>query len=247
MIGPALIVAALAAPLILFAALFSRDLRAIVTGTRWLAPIPALLAGADVLVSGPTSLDIPPLRMSFALDAPGAMLMLVSAALWMAAGVSGWAEASVERDDRFAASWFLTMAGSFGVFVAADVVTFYLVYALVSIPAYGLVVADGRPGATRAGGVYMAFAILGEALLLGAFAALVAGEPTGSWRIVDGVAALPGSPWRDATLALLILGFAMKMALVPLNGWMPLTYTAAPIPAAAVLSGVGVKAGESSA
>ena len=54
----------------------------------------------------------------------------------------------------------------------------------------------------RAGGVYMAFAILGEALLLGAFAALVAGEPNGSWRIADGVAALPGSPWRDAALAL---------------------------------------------
>jgi formate hydrogenlyase subunit 3/multisubunit Na+/H+ antiporter MnhD subunit len=35
----------------------------------------------------------------------------------------------------------------------------------------------------------------------------------------------------------------MKIALVPLHGWMPLTYTAAPIPAAAVLSGAGVKAG----
>ncbi len=35
----------------------------------------------------------------------------------------------------------------------------------------------------------------------------------------------------------------MKMALAPLNGWMPLTYTAAPIPAAAVLSGAAVKAG----
>ena len=35
----------------------------------------------------------------------------------------------------------------------------------------------------------------------------------------------------------------MKMGLAPLNGWMPLTYRAAPIPAAAVLSGAGVKAG----
>jgi formate hydrogenlyase subunit 3/multisubunit Na+/H+ antiporter MnhD subunit len=44
-------------------------------------------------------------------------------------------------------------------------------------------------------------------------------------------------------LALIILGFSMKIALVPLHGWMPLTYTAAPIPAAAVLSGAAVKAG----
>ena len=54
---------------------------------------------------------------------------------------------------------------------------------------------------------------------------------------------MPGSPWRDAALALLIAGFGAKMGLVPLNGWMPLAYAATPIPAAAVLSGAGVKAG----
>jgi formate hydrogenlyase subunit 3/multisubunit Na+/H+ antiporter MnhD subunit len=89
----------------------------------------------------------------------------------------------------------------------------------------------------------MAFAILGEAFLLLAFAMLAAGEPHGSLRIPDVVAALPGSPWRDAALALLIAGFGAKMGLVPLNGWMPLAYAATPIPAAAVLSGAGVKAG----
>ena len=44
-------------------------------------------------------------------------------------------------------------------------------------------------------------------------------------------------------LALLILGFGLKIGLVPLHVWMPLAYTAAPIPAAAVLSGAAVKAG----
>ena len=101
----------------------------------------------------------------------------------------------------------------------------------------------GTPSARRAGGVYMAFALLGEAVLLIAFVMLAAGEPSGSVQIRDVVAALPASPWRDAALALIILGFGMKIALVPLHGWMPLTYTAAPIPAAAVLSGAAVKAG----
>ena len=57
------------------------------------------------------------------------------------------------------------------------------------------------------------------------------------------LAALPASPWRDASLALLILGFGLKIGLVPGHVWMPLAYTAAPIPAAAVLSGAAVKAG----
>jgi formate hydrogenlyase subunit 3/multisubunit Na+/H+ antiporter MnhD subunit len=89
----------------------------------------------------------------------------------------------------------------------------------------------------------MAFALLGEAVLLIAFVMLAAGEPNGSVQIRDVVAALPASPWRDAALALIIVGFGMKVALAPFHGWMPLTYTAAPIPSAAVLSGAGIKAG----
>jgi formate hydrogenlyase subunit 3/multisubunit Na+/H+ antiporter MnhD subunit len=145
--------------------------------------------------------------------------------------------------DRFAVAWLLTMAGSLGVFIAADLLTFYLVYALVSVAAYYLVAHDEDANSRRAGGVYMAFALLGEAVLLIAFVMLAAGEPSGATQIRDVVAALPSSPSRDAALALIILGFGMKIALVPLHGWMPLTYTAAPIPAAAVLSGAAVKAG----
>jgi multicomponent Na+:H+ antiporter subunit A len=44
-------------------------------------------------------------------------------------------------------------------------------------------------------------------------------------------------------LAFVILGFGLKIGLVPMHVWMPLTYSAAPIPAAAVLSGAAVKAG----
>jgi multicomponent Na+:H+ antiporter subunit A len=54
---------------------------------------------------------------------------------------------------------------------------------------------------------------------------------------------LPGSPWCNTALTLLILGFGLKIGLAPLHVWMPLAYTAAPIPAGAVLSGAAVKAG----
>jgi formate hydrogenlyase subunit 3/multisubunit Na+/H+ antiporter MnhD subunit len=89
----------------------------------------------------------------------------------------------------------------------------------------------------------MAFTVLGETYLLMGFVLLAAGEPSGSLQIRDVVVALPGSPWRDAALALTIAGFGLKIALVPMHGWMPLAYAAAPIPAATVLSGAAVKAG----
>ena len=44
-------------------------------------------------------------------------------------------------------------------------------------------------------------------------------------------------------MALLILGFALKMGLAPVHVWLPLAHPAAPMPASAVLSGVVVKAG----
>ena len=76
-----------------------------------------------------------------------------------------------------------------------------------------------------------------------AFVFMAAATSEGSLLIRDAVAALPTSPWRGAVMTLLILGFGLKIGLVPGHVWMPLAYTAAPVPAAAVLSGAAVKAG----
>jgi formate hydrogenlyase subunit 3/multisubunit Na+/H+ antiporter MnhD subunit len=139
--------------------------------------------------------------------------------------------------------WLLTLVGNIGVFITADLASFYLSFALVSVPAYGLLVHDATPKTQRAGAIYMALTLLGETFLLIGFVLLAAGTPSGSLAIRDCLAALPASPWRDPTLALLIAGFGLKAGLVPLHVWMPLTYAAAPAPAACVLSGAVVKAG----
>ena len=242
--GPGLLVAALAAPLVVLAVFLSPKLRFAALATAPLAPLPALAAAILAIGGAPFGCELPGLRMSFRLDLPGAILLAAAALVWIAASVFARADWTGRPNaDRFAVSWLLTMAGSLGVFVAADLLTFYLVYALVSIPAYYLIADDEDAGSSRAGGVYLAFTLIGEAVLLIAFVMLAAGEPGGSLDIRAAVAALPASPWRDAALMLLIIGFGMKMALAPLNGWMPLAYAAAPIPAAAVLSGAAVKAG----
>jgi formate hydrogenlyase subunit 3/multisubunit Na+/H+ antiporter MnhD subunit len=242
--GPALLVGALVAPLIVLAIFLMPGLRGLARAITPLAAAPALAAAALAIGDAPLGAELPALRMSLWLDRPGGLLLLAAALVWLIVSLFALKEGQGSANvDRFAISWLLTMAGSLGVFIAADLLTFYLVYALVSVPAYYLVAHDEEAASRRAGGVYMAFALIGEAVLLIAFVMLAAGEPSGATQIRDVVAALPASPWRDAALALIIAGFGMKIALVPLHGWMPLTYTAAPIPAAAVLSGAGVKAG----
>jgi multicomponent Na+:H+ antiporter subunit A len=240
----ALLAGSLAVPVAMLLACVFRRARHHMPSLLGLAPLPALAAA--LLVSPGTMLVLPepPFRMTLALDAPGAMLLGVSALLWIAAGA--YASIYLRADPnagRFAEWWLLTLAGNIGVFVAADLVSFYLTYSVVSLAAWGLIVHDGTPASRRAGIVYVGLAVLGEAFLLMAFVFMAAATSNGSLLIRDAVAALPSSPWRGAALVLLMLGFGLKIGLVPGHVWMPLAYTATPIPAAAALSGAGVKAG----
>jgi formate hydrogenlyase subunit 3/multisubunit Na+/H+ antiporter MnhD subunit len=243
-IGPGLLGAALATPLVMLTACLTQKLRRHALALQWLAPLPALAAALLAIGGAPLMFEQTALRVSLLLDAPGAMLLAVVALLWIATSATAFAETRGKPNaERFAVCWLLTVTGSIGVFIATDLLTFFLVYALVSIPAFGLIAHDDDAASRRAGGAYMAFTVLGETFLLIGFVLLAAGEPSGSLQIRDVMAALPASPWRDTALALIITGFGMKIGLVPLHGWMPLAYTAAPIPAAAVLSGAAVKAG----
>jgi multicomponent Na+:H+ antiporter subunit A len=243
-VGATLLLAGLAVPLAMLLACLSRRARASMPALLGLAPLPALAAA--LLAPDGTTLVLPepPFRMTLALDGPGAMLLGVAALLWIASGV--YASAYLRGDPnagRFAEWWLLTLSGNLGVFIGADLVTFYLTFSVVSLAAYGLIVHDGTPGSRRAGIIYVALAVLGEAFLLMAFVFMAAATPDSSLLIRDSVAALPTSVWLHTALALLILGFGLKIGLAPLHVWMPLAYTAAPIPAAAVLSGAAVKAG----
>jgi multicomponent Na+:H+ antiporter subunit A len=241
--GGALLGAAIGLPLAMLLACLSPRLRARMPALLAIAPVPALVAA--LLASGGT-LALPPvlLRLRFALDVPGALLLGVAALLWIAAGsyASAWLRGRSDSGG-FVVWWLLTLSGSVGVFMAADLVSFYLVFSMVSLAAYGLIVHDGTPRARRNGLIYVALALLGEAFLLMAFVLLAQTATGDSLLISDATASLPTSPWRTAILTLLMLGFGAKIGLVPFHIWMPLAYRAAPIPAAAVLSGAAVKAG----
>ena len=180
--------AALALPLAMLLACLSSRLRTKMPALLAIAPVPALAAA--LLGSGGT-LALPQmlLLLRFTLDVPGALLLGVAALLWIAAGIyaSAWLQ---DRPDggRFVVWWLLTLSGSIGVFIAADLVSFYLVFSMVSLAAYGLIVDDGTPRARRNGLIYVALALLGEAFLLMAFVLLAQGIAGDSLLIRDAVA-----------------------------------------------------------
>jgi formate hydrogenlyase subunit 3/multisubunit Na+/H+ antiporter MnhD subunit len=231
-------------PAALLLACLCGPVRRAMPGLLWLAPLPALAAAIFARGTSPLVLDWPPYRLILALDAPGAMLLGTSALLWIAAGAfcATFFRGTPLRE-KFAVCWLLTLTGCLGIFLAADLGLFLFFYALVSLPAYGMITHDGTASSRRAGSMYIGFALVGEGVLLLAFVLLVANVSGGNLRITDVVAALPTAPNRSVILALLIVGFGMKMALLPLHVWLPLAHAAAPMPASAVLSGAVVKVG----
>ncbi|WP_322516079.1 proton-conducting transporter membrane subunit [Rhodopseudomonas palustris] len=210
-----------------------------------LLPLAALpgLAAAFVSPTGEIiSLPWLLLGISFRLDPLGAVFLGFASLLWTLAGLYAYAYLGGKQGEgRFCLFWNLTLAGTSGTFVAADAATFYLSFALLSLAAYGLVVHERSKAAWRAGRVYIVLAIFGETCLL--LGLLLGANAADSLLIDDVRAALAVSPWRDAAILALLMGFGLKAGLVPLHVWLPLAHSAAPVPASAVLSGVIVKAG----
>jgi hydrogenase-4 component B len=198
----------------------------------------ALLAPFGAMVEFPMLL----LGLTLQLDRIGAVFLGFGTLLWCLAGsYAGGYLAQTEREASFTMFWLLTLAGTLGTFIAADLVTFYAAFAVMSLATYGLVIHDRTQSARHAGRVYIAMAVLGETTLVAAF--MLAASNADSLLLTEVRAALANSPWSDYILAGLLVGFGIKAGLVPLHMWLPLAHPQAPTPASAALSGVIVKAG----
>ena len=239
-----LLAASLTVPVAMLLVCAISRFRTWVSTVLWMAPVPALAAALCAPYGQTLAFPQALYGVTLTLDRPGAMLLGAAALLWIAAGsIASRSFFAKPNGNNIAPWWLLALTGNLGVFIAADLASFYLFLAMASLSAYGLIVHGRTASARWAGAVYVGFALLAEACVLMGLVLLAAGSPNESLAIRDAVAALPASPWREAALAMLLVGFAVKIGLVPFQIWMPFAYTAAPIPVAAALSGAAVNAG----
>lgn len=206
---------------------------------RWLpvlAPLPALAAVALVPIG--VTLDLPWLLLGSALglDETSRIFLLFTAIVWILAAVQ-----LVERQGadphagRLRLLFLLAMAGNLWLILARDPIGFYVGFAIMGLAAYGLVIHQGGHRRQRAGRVYLVMTLIGELALFVALLLMVQTQGV-AWSLPATIAP------DDAVIALLLLGFGIKAGLMPLHLWLPPAYTAAPAPAAAVLSGAMSKA-----
>ncbi|GIG40523.1 proton-conducting transporter transmembrane domain-containing protein [Cellulomonas phragmiteti] len=216
-----------------------RTLRRRLLRTSLLSLAPALALAVLGPAAGPLDLPWAFLGVTAELDDVGRPLLLVAVVLYGAA-LAATADSRTHRKAVLGALLLVCFVGNATVLVAADAATFYLGYALMSIPAYGLVVHERTDAARRAGRAYLVLTLVSEmAVLAGVLLVVLAG----GMRLADAPAAVAGSPHLGVTVGLLLLGFGIKAGLAPLHVWLPVAHPAAPPPASAVLSGAMIKAG----
>ncbi len=188
---------------------------------------------------------LPGLELGMSADLLGLLFAAVATVLW---GVTlvyaiGYMDHAADRA-RFFGFFALCIAAANGVALADDPLSLFIFYEILSLTTYPLVVHTGTPEALAAGRKYLFYALGGgAALLVGvAWLATIAGQtpftPGGALTTVSG---------RTAELrvifALMVAGFGVKAALMPLHGWLPGAMVA-PAPVSSLLHAVAVvKAG----
>lgn len=213
----------------------------VVTGHLNFAPL-ALLPAAVLTVLGPEQNANAPWLLfgtTVGFDIVSRALTMVAIMLYTAAT---WAVTwrYDKRAPELVAYLLVCFVGNAGVYVAQDVVTFYVSFSLMSLAATGLVLHDRTAKAFRAARVYLILAVLSEMAVLSGVLLVAA---AGGFMLVDAPAAVASAPHRLVIVVLLLIGLGIKTGLVGLHMWLPLAHPAAPPAASAVLSGAMVKAG----
>ena len=149
----------------------------------------------------------------------------------------------LKRPRLFYALVLLISAGMAGALLAQNLLLFFLFYELELIPFYLLIVVWGGQKRDYAGMKFLIYTAVSGVLILAAFLAIVWLSGSGSFDY--GEIALDDLPQRTQLilLTLLLVGFGIKIPLIPLHTWLPDAYVEASTPTAILLGGVLAKLG----
>jgi NADH-quinone oxidoreductase subunit M len=189
---------------------------------------------------------IPNVSSGYHIGVDGLSLPLVAltAVLFLACAI--YSLRHTERVRSFAALFLFLETVCLGVFVALDLILFFVFFDLSIVGMYFVIAGWGHRNAARAALQFFLYTFLGSlALLLGFIGLYLAAEP----NTFDMVRLAEQNPLAGkgtlATLVLLaiVVGLAIKTPTVPFHTWLPPAHTEAPAAGSAILAGVLLKLG----
>lgn len=152
-----------------------------------------------------------------------------------------------ERAKEFFFWLLLVVAGSFGVFLSADLFLFFVFYELVIIPKYFLIAVFGSTNKEYGAMKLTLYSFFGGALVfIGILAIYMAGAKTNPAAAFDLIqlSDFAFAPQLQAwAFPVLFLGFAVLAGIWPLHTWAPTGHVAAPTAGSMLLAGIVMKLG----
>ena len=189
---------------------------------------------------------IPGVGSSYHVGVDGLSLPLVALTVVVFAACAVYALREQDRPRMQAALFLFLQSMCLGLFVAADLIVFFVFFDLSIVGMYFAIAGWGHGQAARSALKFFLYTFLGSlALLLGFIGLYVASRP----RTFDMVELAADPPLLDdglvagLVLAAVLLGLAVKTPTVPFHTWLPPAHTDAPAVGSAVLAGVLLKMG----
>lgn len=206
--------------------------------------LPGVLAG-DVVESAPLTL-VPGLALHLRADALGLLFALVASTLWLLTSLYsvGYMRAAGHgHQTAYFASFAVCLSATIGIAFAANLITFFIFYEILTVATYPLVVHFRTEEALAAGRKYLVYTLAaGQALLVAVIWAQTI-APGASFRPGGFLEGHASAPALALLFLLFIVGIGVKAGIVPLHGWLPAAMVA-PTPVSALLHAVAVvKAG----
>jgi len=149
-----------------------------------------------------------------------------------------------EREKEYYA-WMTMLSGAMvGVFLARDVLLFYIFFELTLIPMFFIIGIWGGPDRRYAAGKFFLFTFAGSVFTLAALVYLGMGRGSFEIGAIVGYAQEQISSTERMWCTIGILaGLAVKVPLFPVHTWLPLAHTEAPTAGSVILAGVLLKLG----
>jgi NADH-quinone oxidoreductase subunit M len=174
-------------------------------------------------------------------DGLSATMVLLTGLLFVVAALVSW---GIELRPREYFGWLLALETAvMGVFVAQDLILFFLFWELELVPMFLLISIWGTGRKEYSAMKFVLYTLFGSALMLVGF--LVLGFSAGTFDmnelaerdITEAAISL------NAVFFLILAAFAIKLPVFPLHTWLPDAHTDAPTAVSVILAGVLLKMG----
>lgn len=220
---------------------------ALITSTALLVWTGVLLTQFDPSLPGLQFLEslawIEPLGLTYQLGVDGLSLPLVavnSLLVWLVIYSS---KADVKRPKLYYSLMLLLSAGVVGAFMAQNLLLFFLFYEVELIPLYFMIAIWGGARRGYAAMKFLIYTAISGILILAAFFGLA---------LLSGISSFDYGPLQEHGLPMatqlillgtIIVGFGIKIPIVPFHTWLPDAHVEAPTQVSVLLAGVLLKLG----